>query len=104
MPLKYNCEPPRLSKNPSSKRMQIFSNSGSFLSAFGVAWRFSPENAASIRPAIRDATVIVSVAATRSCGWPVDRVRRTMFSMQKRARSSSKPIGSNDPPYPPPPT
>ena len=53
--------------------MQIFSNSGPFLSAFGAAWRFSAENAASMRPAIQHAKVIVSDAAIRSCGWPAGR-------------------------------
>ena len=63
----------RLSQNPSSKRMQIFSNSGLFLSAFGVTWRFWAENAASMQPAIQHATVIVSDAAIRSCDWPAGR-------------------------------
>ena len=63
----------RLSQNPSSKRMQLFSNSGPFPSALGAAWRFSAKNAASMRPTIRDATVIVSDAAIRSCDWPAGR-------------------------------
>ena len=71
--LTYPSESP-LSQNPSSNRMQIYSNSGQLLSAFGAAWRFWAENAASMRPAIRDATVIVSDAAIRSCDWPAGRV------------------------------
>ena len=41
-------------QNPSSKRMQIFSNSCRSLSALGVAWRFHTENAPVDPPAVRD--------------------------------------------------
>ena len=53
----------QLSQNPSSKRMQIFSNSGPYLSAFGAAWRFWAGNAASM----------VSVRSGRGMG-PVKRI------------------------------
>ena len=66
----------------------------------GVAWRFHTENAPVDPPAVRD-----NRGQRFSRPDPVlwlasgPRRRRAMFSMQKRARSSSKPIGSNGPPY-----
>ena len=77
----------QLSQNPSSNRMQIFSNSGPFLSAFGVAWRFSPDNAASMRTAIQHATVIVSDAAIRSCDWPAGRAAGSPCSPYRNAHA-----------------
>ena len=77
----------RFPQNPSSRRMQFFSNSGPFLSAFGVTWRFWAENAASIRPAIQHATGIVSDAAIRSCDWPAGRAAGAPCSPCKNAHA-----------------